>query len=105
MEISSKKFKYLISEMIFGKVILFLLLFVNYEKFTDNLSQFVKDLKSEKIQPKYRKGRKNEQDAVGFINRENKKFVIFDRDIIKYINGWVIDETQYEEFINNNNIM
>ena len=37
----------------------------NYEKFTDNLSEFVKDPKSEKIEPQYHKGRENEQDVVG----------------------------------------
>jgi hypothetical protein len=32
----------------------------NYNKFTDNLSEFVKDPKSEKFEAQYRKGRKNE---------------------------------------------
>jgi hypothetical protein len=40
----------------------------NYQKFTDNLLEFVKDPKSERIEPQYRKGRENEQDAVGFLN-------------------------------------
>ena len=77
----------------------------NYEKFTDNLSEFVRDSKSEKIEPQYRKGRENEQDAVGFLNRKDRRFVIFNRHTKKYITGWVINKIQYEEFINNNNII
>ena len=77
----------------------------NYEKFTDNLSEFVKDPKSEKIEPQYRRGRKNEQDAVGFLNRKDRRFVIFDRHTKKYITGWVMNDLQYQEFIDNNNII
>lgn len=77
----------------------------NYKKFTDNLSEFVKDPKSEKIEPQYRKGRENEQDAVGFLNRRDRRFVIFDRHTKKYITGWVMNDLQYQEFINNNNII
>jgi len=77
----------------------------NYEKFTNNLSEFVKDPKSEKIEPQYRKGRENEQDAVGFINRRDRKFVIFDRHTKKYITGWVMNDLQYQDFIDNNNII
>jgi hypothetical protein len=77
----------------------------NYEKFTDNLSEFVKDPKSEKIEPQYRKGRENEQDVVGFLNRRDRRFVIFDRHTKKYITGWVMNDLQYQEFIDNNNII
>ena len=77
----------------------------NYEKFTDNLSELVKDPKNEKIEPQYRKGRKNEQDAVGFLNRKDRKFVIFNRHTKKYITGWVMNDLQYQEFIDNNNII
>ena len=77
----------------------------NYEKFTDNLSEFVKDPKSEKIEPQYRKGRENEQDVVGFLNRKDRRFVIFDRHTKKYITGWVMNDLQYQEFIDNNNII
>ena len=77
----------------------------NYEKFTDNLSEFVKDPKSEKIEPQYRKGRENEQDVVGFINRKDRRFVIFDRHTKKYITGWIMNDLQYQEFIDNNNII
>ena len=77
----------------------------NYEKFTNNLSEFVKDPKSEKIEPQYRKDRENEQDAVGFLNRKDRRFVIFDRHTKKYITGWVMNDIQYQEFINNNNII
>lgn len=45
----------------------------NYRKFTDNLEEFVKEPKSERIEPQYRKGRENEQDAVGFLNQSNKE--------------------------------
>lgn len=77
----------------------------NYEKFTANLSEFVQDPTSEKIEPQYRKGRDNEQDAVGFLNRKDRRFVIFDRHTKKYITGWVMNDLQYQEFINNNNII
>mmetsp|Transcript_24682 Transcript_24682/g.43301 ORF Transcript_24682/g.43301 Transcript_24682/m.43301 type:complete len:164 (-) Transcript_24682:212-703(-) len=77
----------------------------NYEKFTENLSEFVKDPKSEKIEPQYRKGRENEQDVVGFLNRKDRRFVIFDRHTKKYITGWVMNDIQYQEFIDNNNII
>jgi hypothetical protein len=77
----------------------------NYEKFNDNLSEFVKDPKSEKIEPQYRKGRGNEQDVVGFLNRKDRRFVIFDRHTKKYITGWVMNDLQYQEFIDNNNII
>lgn len=77
----------------------------NYEKFTENLSEFVKDPKSERIEPQYRKGRENEQDAVGFLNRKDRRFVIFDRHTKKYITGWVMNDLQYQEFIDNNNII
>ena len=59
----------------------------NYEQFTDNLSEFSKDTKSEKIEPQYRKGRENEQNAVGFLNRKERRFVIFNRHTKKYITG------------------
>jgi hypothetical protein len=77
----------------------------NYQKFTDNLSEFVKDPKSERIESQYRKGRENEQDAVGFLNRRDRRFVIFDRHTKKYITGWVMNDLQYQEFIDNNNII
>lgn len=77
----------------------------NYERFTDNLSEFVKDPKSEKIEPQYRKGWENEQDAVGFLNRKDRRFVIFDRHTKRYITGWVMNDLQYQEFIDNNNII
>jgi len=77
----------------------------NYEKFTDNLSEFVKDPKSEKIEPQDRKGRENEQDVVGFLNRKDRRFVIFDRHTKKYITGWVMNDLQYQEFLDNNNII
>ena len=77
----------------------------NYEKFTDNLSEFSKNTKSEKIEPQYRKGRENEQDAVGFLNRRERRFVIFNRHTKKYITGWVMNDLQYQEFIENNNII
>jgi hypothetical protein len=77
----------------------------NYLKFTDNLSEFVQDPKSERIEPQYRKGRENEQDAVGFLNRRDRRFVIFNRHTKKYITGWVINDLQYQEFIDNNNII
>jgi hypothetical protein len=77
----------------------------NYEKFTDNLSEFSKDTKSEKIEPQYRKGRENEQDAVGFLNRRERRFIIFNRHTKKYITGWVMNDSQYQEFIKNNNII
>ena len=32
-----------------------------------------------RIEPQYRKGRENEQDAVGFLNRKERQFIIFDR--------------------------
>jgi len=59
----------------------------NYLKFTENLSEFVQDPKSERIEPQYRKGRENEQDAVGFLNRRDRKFVIFNWHTKKYITG------------------
>lgn len=77
----------------------------NFEKFTDNLSKFSKNTKSEKIEPQYRKGRENEQDAVGFLNRRERRFVIFNRHTKKYITGWVMNDLQYQEFIENNNII
>ena len=77
----------------------------NYEKFTDNLSEFIKDPKSERVEPQYRKGRENEQDAVGFVNREDRRFVIFDRHTKKYITGWEMNDLQYQEFLDNNNII
>ena len=77
----------------------------NYKKFTDNLSEFVKDQKSEKIEPQYRKGRKNEQDVVGFLNRKDRRFVIFNKHTKKYITGWVMNDLQYQEFRDNNNII
>jgi hypothetical protein len=77
----------------------------NYQKFTDNLEEFIKDPKSERIEPQYRKGRENEQDAVGFFNRRERRFVIFNRHTKKYITGWVMNDLQYEEFLNNNNII
>ena len=77
----------------------------NYEKFTDNLSEFAKDPNSERIEPQYRKRRENEQDAVGFLNRRDRKFVIFDRHTKKYITGWAMNDFQYQEFIDNNNIV
>jgi hypothetical protein len=77
----------------------------NYEKFTENLSKFSKNTKSEKIEPQYRKGRENEQDAVGFLNRRERRFVIFNRHTKKYITGWVMNDLQYQEFIENNNII
>ena len=77
----------------------------NYEKFTENLIKFINDPKSEKIEPQYRKGRANEQNTVGFINRQERKFVIFDRETKKYITGWVMNDLQYQEFIQNNNII
>ena len=77
----------------------------NYQKFTDNLSEFVKDPTSERIEPQYRKGRENEQDAVGFLNRRERRFVIFDRHTKKYITGWVMNDIQYQEFLDNNNII
>jgi hypothetical protein len=77
----------------------------NYEKFAGNLEEFAKDPKSERIEPQYRKGRENEQDAVGFLNRKDKRFIIFDRHTKKYITGWVMNELQYQEFIENNNII
>jgi hypothetical protein len=77
----------------------------NYEKFTDNLSEFSKNTKSEKIEPQYRKGRENEQDAVGFLNRRERRFIIFNRHTKKYITGWVMNDLQYQEFIENNNII
>ena len=77
----------------------------NYEKFTDNLSEFAKDPNSEKIEPRYRKRRENEQDAVGFLNRKDKRFIIFERHTKKYITGWVMNDLQYQEFIENNNII
>lgn len=77
----------------------------NYEKFADNLDGFAKDPKSERIEPQYRKGRENEQDAVGFLNRKDKRFIIFDRHTKKYITGWVMNDLQYQEFIENNNII
>lgn len=77
----------------------------NYEKFTDKLSEFVKDPKSEKIEPQYRKGRENEQEVVGFLNRKDRRFVIFDRHTKKYITGWVMNDIQYQEFMDNNNII
>jgi hypothetical protein len=64
-----------------------------------------KDPKSERIEPQYRKGRENEQDAVGFLNRRDRRFVIFDRHTKKYITGWVMNDLQYQEFIDNNNII
>jgi phage terminase small subunit len=77
----------------------------NYKQFTDNLSEFAKDPKSEKIEPQYRKGRENEQDTVGFLNRRDRRFIIFNRHTKKYITGWVMNDLQYQEFINNNNII
>ena len=77
----------------------------NYNKFTDNLLKFVKDPKSERFEAKYRKGRANEQDVVGFLNRQDRKFVIFDKSTKKYITGWVMNDLQYQEFLNNNNII
>ena len=77
----------------------------NYEKFVDNLSEFVKDPKSEKIELQYRRGRKNEQDAVGFLNRKDRRFVIFNWHTKKYITGWVMNDLQYKEFRDNNNII
>jgi hypothetical protein len=77
----------------------------NYEKFTDNLSEFSKNTKFEKIEPQYRKGRENEQDAVGFLNRRERRFIIFNRHTKKYITGWVMNDLQYQEFIENNNII
>ena len=77
----------------------------NYEESTENLTEFVKDSKSERIEPQYRKGRKNEQDAVGFLNRKERRFVIFDRHTKKYITGWVMNDLQYQEFLDNNNII
>ena len=77
----------------------------NYEKFAGNLEEFAKDPKSERIEPQYRKGRENEQDAVGFLNRRDKRFIIFDRHTKKYITGWVMNDLQYPEFIENNNII
>jgi hypothetical protein len=77
----------------------------NYEKFAGNLEEFAKDPKSERIEPQYRKGRENEQDAVGFLNRKDKRFIIFDRHTKKYITGWVMNDLQYQEFIENNNII
>jgi hypothetical protein len=77
----------------------------NYEKFADNLSEFSKDTKSEKIEPQYRKGRENEQDAVGFLNRRERRFIIFNRHTKKYITGWVMNDSQYQEFVKNNNII
>ena len=62
----------------------------NYLKFTENLSEFVQDPKSERIEPQYRKGRENEQDAVGFLNRRDRKFVIFNWHTKKYITGQVL---------------
>ena len=75
----------------------------NYEQFTENLSEFIQDPKSEKIEPTYRKGRENEQDVVGF--RQERKFVIFNRETRKYITSWEMNDVQYQEFINNNNII
>lgn len=69
------------------------------------METFIKDSQTERIEPQYRKGRQNEQDAVGFINHDNKKFVIFDRHTKKYITGWVMNEAQYQKFLNNNNII
>jgi len=77
----------------------------NYKKFADNLEEFAKDPNSERIEPQYRKGRENEQDAVGFLNRKDKRFIIFDRHTKKYITGWVMNDLQYQEFIENNNII
>ena len=77
----------------------------NYEKFTDNFSEFAKDPESERIEPQYCKGRENEQDAVGFLNRRDRRFLIFDRHTKKYITGWVMNDLQCQEFINNNNII
>lgn len=73
--------------------------------FTNILSDFIKDPKTEKIETKYRKGRNNERDVVAFINRNDKRFVIFDRDSKKFITGWRMNDLQYQEFINNNNII
>lgn len=76
-----------------------------YEKFTDNMIEFVKDPKSERVEAQYRKGRENEQDGIAFINREDKKFIIFNRQTKKYITGWAMNDLQYKEFIDNNNII
>ena len=75
----------------------------NYEQFTENLSDFIQDPKSEKIETTYRKGRNNEQDVVGFI--QEKKFVLFNKETNKFITGWEMNDFQYDEFINNNNII
>ena len=57
------------------------------------------------IEPHYRRGRKNEQDAVGFLNRNDRRFVIFNRHSKKYMTRWVMKDLQYQEFRNNNNII
>jgi hypothetical protein len=75
----------------------------NYQKFTDNLSEFVKDPKSKRFESHFRKGRKNQQEVIGFIN--GKRFVIFDRHITKYITDWVMGDCQYQEFLDKNNIV
>ena len=77
----------------------------NYLKFTKNLLEFVQDPKSERIEPPYRKGRENKQDAVGFLNRRDGRFIIFNRHTKKYITGWVIYDLQYQEFLDNNHII
>ena len=59
----------------------------NYNKFTENLSEFAKDPESERIEAPYRKERENEQDTIGFLNRREKKFIIFNRNTKKYITG------------------
>jgi len=76
---------------------------ITYDTFTDNVTEFIQNPKSERIETTYRKGRQNQRDVIGF--RDGKKFTIFDKDSKKFITGWVMNDLQYKEYIENNNII
>lgn len=77
----------------------------NYNQFADNIEGFMKDPKTEKVEAYHRRDRKDGKKVIGFINRDQKKFVIFDKDTKKYITGWIMNQDQFEEFLENNNFI
>ena len=62
----------------------------NYEKFAENVEAFVRDPQSQRVEATYRKGRENQQDVIGFVNYEEKRFVCFTRDTGKFVVGWAL---------------
>ena len=77
-----------------------------YEQFPKNVEKFMRNEETKIERNKfYRKGRENQQNGVLFINHREKRFAIFNAETKKFITGWVMDQAQYDNYLETGNII